>query len=281
MTQSLAAYLRYTQLTDGDGQSTDERIATLVINRPDAANSFSGELLDQLTHLLGTIGKDPTVRLLLLQGEGKHFSAGADLHWMKEAAALDYQDNLREADKLMQMFEALSGLSIPTLALVKGAAFGGAVGLVAACDYAIGMEGAKFCLSEAKIGLIPAVILPYLARKMPAGFLHRQALSAQIFTAHEAETHGLLQKVVSPANVETFVRQEVEALLLASPEAQKAYKSLHRSLAVHGFEQSQVTTEAIAQIRASGMGQQGLKAFFQKVPPPWVRRLGKDATLVL
>ncbi len=273
MVEEQAAYLRLIALENLDGVPSDQSVAVLVLNRPKAANAFSGELIVMITALLGQVARDPHIRALILQGEGKHFSAGADLHWMQEAARLDYAGNLHEAEKLTHMFEALAGLKIPTISLVKGAAFGGAVGLIAACDYAFAWEGARFCLSETKIGLLPAVILPYLARKIPAGPLHRQILTARILSAAEAQQFGLIQGVHAPDVMEQSVREELNALLGASPEAQASYKKLHRELALSHWQQSPSTAVAIAETRASTMGQAGLAAFFQKQAPAWTLRL--------
>ena len=279
--ENLTAYLQHIDLLDAEGHDSGERIASLVLNRPDSANSFSGDLLLKLTDLLLEVAGDRSVRVLLVQGSGKHFSAGADLHWMKQASQMDFAGNLAEAEKLTCMFEALAKLKIPTIAMVKGAAFGGAVGLIAACDYALALDQAKFCLSEVKIGLIPAVILPYLARKLPSGQLHRYALSAQVFSASEAEAMGLIQKVVNLSEAEEELRLELEGLLLASPEAQSAFKKLFSSLADDQFQQSPQTAHAIASIRASKMGQQGLHAFFQKTAAPWVRKIPRSRHLLI
>lgn len=271
----LAAYLHYTPLENNEGQPTDDVVATLVINRHEAANSFSGELLVQLTRLLGEVNANPKVRALLLQGSGKHFSAGADLNWMKEAARLDYAGNAAEAEKLMAMFEALANLRIPSVAVVKGAAFGGAVGLVAACDYAIAVDNTRFCLSEVKIGLLPAVILPYLGRKIDPGALRRLMLSGRIFSADDALQNGLVQLVTKVDQVEALLHDEVNQLLSASPEAQITCKALYQKVEGRAWIQGPETVKAIAETRASAMGQAGLSAFFQKTDPHWIRRVPK------
>jgi methylglutaconyl-CoA hydratase len=277
MANELAAYLHYTALENSEGGMTEDRLATLVINRHEAANSFSGELLVQLKKLLDEVNQDPTVRALLLQGSGKHFSAGADLHWMKEAAQLDYAGNVQEAEKLTAMFEALATLRVPTLAVAKGAAFGGAVGLIAACDYAVALDNARFCLSEVKIGLLPAVILPYLGRKMHPGALKRLMLTARVFQAAEALAVGLVQAVTPADGVETLLHDELNLLLSASPEAQATCKGLYQTVEARSWAQAPETVEAIARTRASRMGQAGLSAFFEKKDPVWLRRIPRNA----
>ncbi len=276
MANELAAYLHYTALENNEGVVTGDRIATLVINRHEAANSFSGELLVQLKKLLDEVQKDSTVRALLLQGSGKHFSAGADLHWMKQAAQLDYAGNVQEAEKLTAMFEALANLRVPTIAVAKGAAFGGAVGLIAACDYAVALDNARFCLSEVKIGLLPAVILPYLGRKMHPGALKRLALTARVFNAEDALSVGLVQAVTPADGIENLLHDELNLVLSASPEAQAACKTLYQTVEARSWAQDPETVEAIARTRASTMGQAGLSAFFQKIDPVWLRRVPRS-----
>ncbi|MES2743831.1 MAG: enoyl-CoA hydratase-related protein [Bdellovibrionota bacterium] len=280
MSQSLAAYLHYTPLLSSSGREAEDRIATLVLNRPDAANAFSGELLVRITELLEEVRADSSVRLLTLQGSGKHFSAGADLMWMKESAQLKYDGNLAEAKKLSAMFESLSSLRIPTIAIVKGAVFGGAVGLLAACDYAFAEESAKVCLSEAKIGLIPAVILPYLQRKIAPATLHRMAMGSPILLSDQILKIGLVQEIASASKLEALVRTEINALLQTSPEAQSAYKKLWSELTL-GEQNVDVTANAIATIRASAMGQHGLQSFFKKETPSWVLQLPEKVSVLI
>ncbi len=272
-----AAYLKFFPLPNS---KTKERIAALIINRPASANSFNGALLDKLSDLIEEVAKDPTCRLLLLQGAGKHFSAGADLTWMKEAAKLDYNGNKLEAEKLRRMFEALNNLTIPTIAVVNGAAFGGGVGLIAACDYAIAVDTAKICLSEVKIGLVPAVIMPYLARKMHRGHLNRLAMTGKVFNAAEAKEAGLVQIVTNAENLQHVLLEEINLLLQASPDAQKVYKNLEKIMRDTNAKQTDATVEAIANIRASASGQAGLQAFFDQKPAPWLDSFTKETNVL-
>ncbi|MCX6129718.1 MAG: enoyl-CoA hydratase-related protein [Proteobacteria bacterium] len=281
MAQELAAYLKYTNLENAAGEASEELLASLVINRQESANAFNGELLVQLQHLIKEVAANSKVRVLLLQGHGKHFSAGADLHWMKSSAQLDKAGNLLEAEKLMSMFEALVGLKIPTIAVVKGAAYGGAVGLIAACDYALALDNARFCLSEVKIGLLPAVILPYLGRKMQPGLLRRAILTGDVFSAEEALAMGLVQKLCSSTKMEVLLQEEINLLLAASPEAQSSSKQLFDLVSRRTWQQGPETVEAIAKIRVSRMGQQGLGAFFQKCDPPWRMRIAAGSSLYI
>ena len=260
---------KFFPLQDPQGNPSEQKIASLCINRPKSANAFSGEILVAIKNELKKIAEDGSVRLLLFQSIGKHFSAGADLGWMKESAKMGYEHNFSEAQKLTDMFEQLSNMPMPTIAVVKGAAYGGAVGIVACCDSAVALDNAQFCLSEARVGLIPAVILPYLSRKMQQGQLRRYTLSAKVFGAQEALDCGLVQAVESHETVSEWIIKEAQRILSASPEAQLAYKNLHQVVLSNSNEQSEATCEAIAKIRATPMGQEGLASFFEKRKPSW------------
>ena len=161
-----SSFVKKTHLLDIDGNETEEFVASLVIDRAEKANSFSGELLVELSDYLTELEVEKNLRLLLIQGSGKHFSAGADLSWMKESAQLSLSENIEESKKLTKLFELVANFPKPVISICKGAIYGGAVGLVAASDYALAKENTRLCLSEARIGLIPAVILPYLSRKL-------------------------------------------------------------------------------------------------------------------
>ena len=266
----------YHKLTSPDGSDRNDRIASLVINKTQTANAFSGDILTALSDKLTEISQDESLRLLFFQSEGKHFSAGADLKWMQESAEKSHQENIDEAHKLTMMFRAIEKMPIPTIALVKGAAYGGAVGIAAACDYCFATEDARFCLSETRIGLLPAVILPYLQKKLPLGQLKRWTLSAQIISSSDALQNGLVQRVVANDEMEELLKIEVAHLLSASPEAQKRYKLLQKNLEVASPEQySRLCEEAIADARASDSGKAGLAAFFAKSKPQWTAELAE------
>jgi len=275
-----AAYLKFFELSTPKGEKSPYQIATIVLNRPKQANSFNGEMLDCITHELEKIKNDKSIRLLIFQGAGKHFSAGADLNWMKETAQLSYEENLSEANKLTSMFETLSLLDIPTIAVVTGGTYGGGVGIVACCDFAIATETAKFCLSEVKIGLLPAVVLPYLNRKTQCGQLRRHVLGGKDFGAKQAKEFGLIQVETSANNIEASLHQEVNQLLVASPEAQASYKTLQKHLSNHSYQQGPYTAAAIAMARASDFGKAGLNSFLQKSEAPWLCKLPEETLLL-
>lgn len=257
-------------------ERTSGTIAVLSLSRPEAANSFNDAVISELVESLAKVQAEKRCRALILRGKGKHFSAGADLAWMRAAQVLSYDANVADAKQLTRLFEALSELRVPTVALVTGSAFGGAVGLTACCDVAIAADSAKFCLSEVRLGLMPAVILPYLARKMQPGQLRRLALSGRVFTAAEALAFGLVQKVAPATKLNEAVHEELEQLLQGGPEAQSALKALFQRVTKDSFAQGPHTAEGIAKLRTGEEGQAGLAAFFAKTLAPWVERLAPD-----
>ncbi|MCX6117091.1 MAG: enoyl-CoA hydratase-related protein [Proteobacteria bacterium] len=247
-------------------------VAVLRLNRPDFANAFSATMMKEITDFVGQVERNANCRALILMGVGKHFSAGADLKWMKESAGLSYSENLKDSSQLLAMFESIANLKIPTVALVRGAAYGGAVGLIACCDYALAHEDAKFCLSEVKLGLLPAVISPYLLRKMKIGSLNRFSLTARVFNAQEAKESGLVE-IVASSDLDEKLGEEVAQLLACSPMAQGSIKVLFNHLRNTSFQQSDETVNAIAKARTSVDGQAGLQAFFNKTSAPWFVKL--------
>lgn len=256
-----------------------DRVAVLSLNRGEAANSFNDAVISECVAHLRTVAAAKHVRALVVRGKGKHFSAGADLAWMKASASLSYQENVLDAEKLMELFESLASMAMPTLGVVHGSAFGGAVGLAACCDYSIATSDARFALSEVKLGLAPAVIMPYLARKMRPGALRRFALTGKIFGADEALAAGLIERVVAPTDLESTVREELGALLCGSPEAQAAAKALLGRVVREALQQASHTGETIARLRTSPAGQAGLKSFFDKQPAPWQVTIAPDFRL--
>jgi methylglutaconyl-CoA hydratase len=279
MTTHATTLLRFLPLTTSHSVDEDFVVAELAINRSEAANAFNADVMRELIVHLDTVRQTLNCRALILTGRGKHFSAGADLAWMRAAAALSYDGNIKDSEQLIHLFEALINLPMPTIAVARGAVYGGAVGLVAACDYAIAVKDAKFCLSEVKLGLLPAVILPYLSRKMRPGQLRRHALSARIFSAEEALEFGLVELVAEASDLEAVLRTELNALLQGGPEAQAAFKILHQQVMADGARQGDHTAAAIAKARTSPSGQVGLASFFARNPSPWSRKLDASWSL--
>lgn len=256
-------------------ENAEDTVAILILNRPENANAFSAQMMEEITFHAETVARRKNCRILAITGAGKHFSGGADLAWMQASAKLSYSDNTKDAHRLVSMFEAITNLDLPTIAIIRGAVYGGAVGLVAACDFAIAHETAKFCLSEAKLGLLPAVISPYLARKMKPGQLKRHALTGRVFTAQDALDFGLIE-VVGGTDFDEKIKTELNHLLACGPAAQAAIKQLLTKLRNDQFAQSDYTAQAIAKARTSTEGQAGLAAFFDKKPAPWVTTMIDD-----
>ena len=251
---------------------TDPRgVATLWLNRPDKHNAFNAEMIKELIQALRQVAGDDSLRFLVLRGQGRHFSAGADLGWMQASAQLDYAANLRDAHELGELMSLLYHLPCPTLAVVHGAAFGGAVGLAACCDIAIGACEASFSLSEVRIGLVPALISPYVVQAIGERAARRYALSAERFSGERARELGLLAECYPAGELEVEVEQWVANLLQNSPQAMRAAKALLQDVGsgVLGDALRQRTESVIAGIRVSEEGQEGLNAFLQKRKPAW------------
>ncbi len=252
--------------------ATDDRgVATITLNRAVIHNAFDDLMIAELLQALEIIEADQRVRLLVLRAKGDSFSAGADLNWMRRMADYDHQQNRDDAMELARLMKNLNQLSKPVIAVVQGASFGGGVGLVACCDIAIGSSKAMFCLSEVRLGLIPAVISPYVIAAIGERAARRYFLSAERFDAEQALSLGLLHDVVDPEALDYRLEKMVEALLLGGPKAQSEAKQLIREVSSRlGDEQViEDTAERIAKIRASSEGREGLNAFLQKRAPNW------------
>jgi methylglutaconyl-CoA hydratase len=263
----------------GSGTPCSSHVWAVSLNCPAEANAFSGPMMEQLTEQFQKIHDDANCCLMLLMGRGRHFSAGANLEWMRQSRHLDEEGNRQEASKLLAMYESLQRLPMPTLAVAHGSTFGGGNGLLACCDVVIAEEASRFCLSEVKLGLIPAVILPYLARKMDHGFLLGAALSATPFGVDEALRHGLVGHKISRADAASSLRQHINRFLGVSPSAQRAFKALWQELRSRGFAQDELTVSAIARARASEQAALGLDAFLNKEASPFDWKLADEVDL--
>jgi methylglutaconyl-CoA hydratase len=245
--------------------------ATVTLERPELHNAFDDTLIATLTAELKRLDRDPQVRLVVLAASGKSFSAGADLGWMRRLADYGPEDNLRDALALAELMQTLNALAKPTIARVQGAAYGGGVGLVACCDVAIASRRATFCLSEVKLGLIPAVISPYVVQAIGARAARRYFLSAESFGAAEAHRLGLLHEVVAEEELDAAVERMADQFLGNGPGAMAAAKRLVARVASGPIDQAMVrdTAERIAEARASAEGREGLSAFLEKRKPLW------------
>lgn len=245
--------------------------ATLWLDRADKNNAFNATMIRELIDALDRVKDHPELRFLILRGRGKHFSAGADLAWMREAAELDYDANLTDAHELGELMYNLYHLPLPTLAVVQGAAFGGAVGLAACCDIAIGAEDALFSLSEVRIGLAPAVISPFVVKAIGERAARRYALSAERFNGPRARELGLLAECYPAAELEAALERWIADLQLNSPQAMRATKDLLGEVGSAELSPAlrRHTESAIARLRVSQEGQEGLRAFLEKRSPAW------------
>lgn len=245
--------------------------ATLWLDRADKNNAFNATMIRELIDALDRVKEHPELRFLILRGRGKHFSAGADLAWMREAAELDYDANLTDAHELGELMYNLYHLPLPTLAVVQGAAFGGAVGLAACCDIAIGAEDALFSLSEVRIGLAPAVISPFVVKAIGERAARRYALSAERFNGPRARELGLLAECYPAAELDAALERWIAELQLNSPQAMKVTKDLLGEVGSAELSPAlrRHTESAIARLRVSQEGQEGLRAFLEKRSPAW------------
>ncbi|KFN48952.1 enoyl-CoA hydratase-related protein [Arenimonas composti] len=248
-------------------------VARLSLARPALHNAFDDALIAELTAALEALDADPTVRAVVLGGDGATFSAGADLHWMRRMAAASEQENRDDSLRLAKLMRTLNFLSKPTIARVNGSAYGGGVGLVACCDLAIGVDTAKFSLSEVKLGLVPAVISPYVIAAIGPRHARRLFTGAEVIDAAEAHRIGLLHEVTAAADLDATVDRALHFWRKGGPVAQREAKQLALRMAGFAPETAAITDAAnaalIARLRVSPEGQEGLSAFLAKRPPAW------------
>jgi len=252
-------------------------VATLWMNRPEVFNAFDEQLIDELAAACAEVEADASVRVVVLAGRGRHFSAGADLNWMQRAAARSEADNLSDARRFAAMLQTLAGLSKPTIARVQGAALGGGTGLAAACDMAVAADDAVFSTSEVKFGIIPAVISPYVLRAIGPRQALRYFQTAERIPAADARAIGLVHEVVPAGQLDAAVGRLVDALLAGGPQAQGAAKALIAAVAGSPLDAAtaEETAQRIARQRMSEEAREGFAAFLQKRPPAWMAGPGK------
>jgi methylglutaconyl-CoA hydratase len=253
----------------------DGAVATITLNRPSVHNAFDDVLIADLTTALDDCERNRSVRAVVLTGAGASFSAGADLNWMRGMAQASGDANRTDSLRLATLMRTLNFLSKPTLARVNGSAYGGGVGLVACCDIAIGVDGAKFSLSEVKLGLVPAVISPYVIAAIGMRQARKFFISGEVFDAATAARIGLLHDVVAPDQLDAAVERTLHFLTKGGPLAQAEAKQL--ALRVGGMTRESAerldaeNAELIARLRVSAEGQTGLAAFLDKRAPDWAR----------
>ena len=246
-------------------------VARVTLNRPELRNAFDDALIGKLSQAFAALAVDRSVRVIVLAGNGPAFCAGADLNWMKRMAGYSYEENLADAKGLADMLAALDRLPKPTIARVHGPVFAGGTGLVAACDIAVGTPEAKFCLSEAKLGLSPATISPYVIRAVGERLARRYFLTAEVFDAQEAYRIGMLSLLVPAGELDAAVAELVKHLLAGGPESHAKIKALIRDVAGRRPDDAVAaeTAKRIAEIRGSAEGREGIAAFLEKRKASW------------
>ncbi|AZG74038.1 enoyl-CoA hydratase-related protein [Shewanella livingstonensis] len=244
-------------------------VAQLTLNRAEVHNAFDEVMISEMINAIEFFANDSQCNMLILRANGKNFSAGADLNWMRKQAKMDLSQNLADAHELAKLMHVLDKFPKPTIALVQGAAFGGALGLICCCDIAIATTRASFCLSEVKLGLIPAVISPYVVRTMGNRQSRRFMLTAERFNAEVALTHQVIHEISD--DLDAVVAPFIEAFNANSPQGMAWAKTLVSRLEDGVIDDATLnfTSEQIARIRVSDEGQEGLNAFFEKRPPAW------------
>lgn len=248
-------------------------VARLRLHRPELHNAFDAGLIAEMTMALRALAEDAAVRAVVIEGEGASFSAGADLNWMRSMARASEAENRDDALALARLMRTLDELPKPTIARVHGAAFGGGVGLVACCDIAIGTPEAKFGLTESRLGLLPAVISPYVIAAIGARQARRWFATAEIFGADVALQIGLLHQVVPADALDGAVQTQLDLLLKAGPVATAQAKALVRRVAA-GHDRDRLDADnaaLIAALRVSPEGQEGIGAFLEKRKPAWAQ----------
>lgn len=253
--------------------AVQDRIARITLSRPEVRNAFNDEVIQELKAAFELVGARDDVRAVVLAAEGPAFCAGADLNWMRRMADYTREQNIADAGQLAAMLKAIYECPKPTIAAVQGDVFAGGMGLVAACDMAVSVRSATYCLSEVKLGLIPATISPYVIRAMGSRASHRYFLTAERFSAEEAHRIGFVHELVDADALDAKVDELAQALVSASPAAVRACKKLVQDVAEREINDAltAATVQGIAEIRASEQGREGVQSFLQKRKPAWLQ----------
>lgn len=248
------------------------RVVTIWMNRPEVFNAFNEQLITDLGDACAVLDADPAVRVVVLAGRGRHFSAGADLNWMKRASAYGQAENLEDARRFARMLRTLADMSKPTIARVQGAALGGGTGLAAACDMAVASADAVFATSEVKFGIIPSVISPYVLRAIGPRHALRYFQSAERISAGQALAIGLVNEVTEVDALDAGIAAMVDALIAGAPQAQKAAKDLIAAVNGRPIDSlvCEETAQRIARQRATDEAKDGIVSFLEKRTPSWL-----------
>jgi methylglutaconyl-CoA hydratase len=259
-------------MTTLDIRRPTTHVAEVWLNRPEVRNAFNDEVIAELTQAFTTLGADPHLRAIVLGGHGKAFCAGADLAWMRAMADYSWEQNRADAQKLADMLWAIYSCAVPVVGRIHGDCYAGGVGLAAVCDVLVAAEGAHFCLSEAKLGLLPATIGPYVVRALGEQAARRYFITAERFSAERAHQLGLVQELTTADRLDARVAELLAALVANGPAAVKACKQLVHDVAGQPISASlrEDTARRIADIRASAEGKEGVQSFLHKRSPAWL-----------
>lgn len=251
-------------------------VAHVRLNRPEIRNAFNEPMIADLTDLFGRLGREPGLRAVVLGGEGSVFCAGADVDWMRRSIDRTEKDNVADAQAMAAMYRTIDECPLPVIGRVQKAAFGGAIGLVAVCDIVVAERTARFCFSEVRLGIVPAVISTFSIAKIGVALARRYFLTAEVFTAEDAPS-GLVHEVVEAGELDSRIEQLLDALRQCGPEAVREIKRLiPRTVALDRTAAVDLCAATIARVRVGAEAQAGLRAFLDKRPAPWVPGTGKD-----
>lgn len=246
-------------------------IAYVKLHRPEIRNAFNPEMISEMTECFVKISQRQDLKAVVLQGEGKVFCAGADLSWMQDMVNFDFQRNVEDSKKLFAMFQAIFDCPIPVVGFIQGAAFGGALGLIACCDYVIAEEKTQFCFSEVKLGIAPAVISAFIFKKIPRALIAPFMISAKIFNENQAMQMGLVHEICLAGEGHHQIQHFLHQVAQCGPNAVRETKKLIENINQQTWsDQKLITTELIAKLRTSAEGQDGLKSFLNKKSPSWI-----------
>jgi len=247
-------------------------IATVTLDRPEVHNAFNSELINELYECFTLLSEDKDIRVVVLTAKGKSFCAGADLNWMKSVVNYSYEQNLEESKKLAALMYLIFTFPIPVIGRINGSAIGGGVGLVSVCDILIAEENAKFGLSEVRLGLVPAVISPYVISRIGLAKARELFITGERIPSEEAQRIGLINYVVSKELLDTLVQDKATSILQSGPEAVKMAKQMIlKPLLAQLKELNEYNASLIANLRLSAEGQEGMNAFLEKRKPCWLR----------
>lgn len=246
-------------------------IVRIVLNRPEIHNAFNDEMIEGMIKAFEDIENDKSLRIVTITGEGKSFCAGADLNWMKKMVDYSDEENYQDSVKLSELFHAINNCSLPVLAKVNGAALGGGTGVISACDFVLAAKSAKFGFTEARLGLVPAVISPFVMAKIGESNARAWFLSGERFTAEKAKEMGMVHEITPLDNLDSEFEKWIEKFLMAGPEAAKEAKSLIKGVLSSDKDKvTDYTCKTIARIRTGEEGQEGMKALLEKRKPSWL-----------